>query len=334
MRKLELHAPAGNAFDIAIKAIEAAEPVDYHVLELERRDRRLVSVFLRDATSQSLVDNLQTVFEQESDWRINLHTIEATLPAVEVEDDPDSDVATQALREEIYSDVAAGARLDRYFLLLVALSTVVAAAGLNADSAAGVIGSMVIAPLLGPIMAVGLGAALGDRALLVGSVLSLAAGIVVALALSFGFGFFVEVEMGSRELESRAEVRLDGMALAIAAGAAAALCMARGQNTALVGVMVAAALLPPIAAVGLFSGSGHYEPAGRAALLLLLNIASLIFAALVVFSLQGIRPRGWLERENAKRAVALNLALAVGTLALCVYLILELGLDERFTLGG
>ena len=334
MRKLELHARTGEAFEVAMKAIKAAEPVDYHVLELERRDRRLVSVFLRDATSQSLLDNLQTVFEHESDWRINLHTVEATLPVVDAEDnDPDGKVATQALREEIYSDVSAGATLDRHFILLVALSTVVAAAGLNADSAAGVIGSMVIAPLLGPIMAVGLGAALGDRSLLFGSVISLVAGIAIALGLSFVFGVVVEVEMGSRELESRAEVRLDGMALAIAAGAAAALSMARGQNTALVGVMVAAALLPPIAAVGLFAGSGHYEPAGRAALLLLLNIASLIFSALVVFYLQGIRPRGWLEREHAKRAVALNLALAIGTLALCVYLILELGLGERFSLG-
>lgn len=62
----------------------------------------------------------------------------------------------------------------------------------------------------------------------------------------------------------------------------------------------AAAPPPPITAI--------WEPAGRAALLLLLNIASPIFAALMVFHRQGIRPKGWIESENAKRAVVLNLS--------------------------
>ena len=333
MRKLELHAREGEAFAHAIRAIEAADPVDYYVTDLQRRDRRFVCVFLKTETSQSLVDNLHRVFEDEADWRITLQTIEATVPELDPPAaEPTSSIASKALREEIYSSVAAGSKLDRDYLLLVALSTVVAAAGLNADSAAGVIGAMVIAPLLGPILAFGLGAALGDRKLLSGSVLALCLGVLVALALSVGFSLLVEVDLSSRELESRAEVRLDGMALAIAAGAAAALSMARGQNTALVGVMVAAALLPPIAAVGLFIGSGHWEPAGRAALLLLLNVSSLIFASLVVFYWRGIRPRGWLERQNAKRAVAINLFLAVGMLSLCVYLIATLGLGERFSL--
>ena len=335
MRRLELHARKSDALDMALKAIEAADPIDVHVVQTEQRDRMLVSVFLRDDTSQALMDNLQTCFEDQSAFRITLHSIQATVPELDTDDVDDTKGGNEAkaLREELYAGVNSGATLDRHFLLMVMLSTVVAAAGLNSDSAAGVIGAMVIAPLLGPILAFGLGAALGDRALLVKSLLTLGIGVVVALLCAVGIALIVEVDLSSRELMSRAEVRIDGMALAIAAGAAAALSMAKGQNTALVGVMVAAALLPPIAAVGLFAGQAYWEPAGRAALLLLLNVASLVFASLVVFYLVGIRPRGWIERENAKRAVALNLALSVGILALCVYLIAELGLGERLQLG-
>ena len=123
------------------------------------------------------------------------------------------------------------------------------------------------------------------------------------------------------------------MALAIAAGCAAALSMAKGQSSALVGVMVAAALLPPGAAVGLFLGSGEWALASRAALLLALNVASLIFAALMVFRLRDIRPRGWVEKKDADRAVAINLALSVIFLAICVALIIVLDLGAKVSIG-
>ena len=132
---------------------------------------------------------------------------------------------------------------------------------------------------------------------------------------------------------SRAEVRLDGMALAIAAGAAAALSLTRGANSTLVGVMVAAALLPPGAAVGLFLGTGEFALASRAGLLLSLNVASLVLSALVVFRLRGIRPRTWLEKKGADRAVAINMALSVLLLLVAVVLILVLDLGAAVSFG-
>jgi uncharacterized membrane protein len=143
----------------------------------------------------------------------------------------------------------------------------------------------------------------------------------------------LQVDFTSRELMSRAEVRLDGIALAIAAGSAAALSMARGEGSALVGVMVAAALLPPGAAVGLFAGSGEWELASRAGLLLALNVASLVLSAVVVFRLRGIAPRTWIERKDAARAVRINIALAVILLAVAVALILILDLGAKVSIG-
>ena len=326
----------GEAYETALKAIRAADPIDYIVVPLERQDRRMVLVFLRDGTRQTLVDNLQACLEEEKDWRISLVPIEATAPAIPEDKDLKNKRANQrkmALREEIYQDVQADAKLDRDFLIFVVLSTIVAAIGLHSNSVAGVIGAMVIAPLLGPILGLSLGAALGDRKLLFGAVKTLGLGIALALGCAILISFMIPVDFSSRELMSRAEVRLDGMALAIAAGAAAALSLTRGANSTLVGVMVAAALLPPGAAVGLFLGTGEFALASRAGLLLSLNVASLVLSALVVFRLRGIRPRTWLEKKGADRAMAINMALSVLLLLIAIALILVLDLGATVSIG-
>ena len=336
MRRLDLHMRDGELFETALRAIRAADPIDYVVIPLEQKDRRYVSVFLRDGTRQTLMDNLQSCLEDEKDWRISLVPLEATAPQIPEDKEKKKKRANQrklALREELYQDVSADAELDRDFLIFVVLSTIVAAIGLHSDSVAGVIGAMVIAPLLGPILGFSLGAALGDRKLLFGAAKTLGVGVAVALSSAVIISFLIPVDFGSRELMARTEVRLDGMALAIAAGSAAALSMTRGANATLVGVMVAAALLPLGAAVGLFLGTGEYAYASRAGLLLALNVASLVLSALVVFRLQGVRPRSWLEKKDADRAVALNIALSAGLLLISVILILMLDLGTAVSIG-
>jgi uncharacterized hydrophobic protein (TIGR00341 family) len=336
MRRLDLHMRDGKLFETALRAIRAADPIDYVVVPLEQKDRRYVSVFLRDGTRQTLVDNLQACLEGEKDWRISLVSIEATVPIIPEDKELKSRRASRqklALREEIYQDVTTDAKLDRDFVVFVVLSTIVAAIGLHSNSVAGVIGAMVIAPLLGPILGFSLGAALGDRDLLFGAVKTLGVGVLIALACSILISFIIPVDFTSRELISRAEVRLDGMALAIAAGSAAALSLTRGANATLVGVMVAAALLPPGAAVGLFLGTGEWALASRAGLLLALNVASLVLSALVVFRLRNIRPRTWLEKKDADRAVTINIALSALLLLAAVALILVLDLGATVSLG-
>lgn len=336
MRRLDLHLKDGQAFETVMRAIRAAEPIDYVVIPLEQQDRRYVSVFLRDGSRQTLVDNLQACLENERDWRLSIVEIEATIPDLPEDQDLTKRRASQrkmALREELYQDVTKDAKLDRDFLIFVVLSTIVAAIGLHSNSVAAVIGAMVIAPLLGPILGFSLGAALGDRKLLFGAARTLGVGIALALACAILISVLIPVDFTSRELMSRAEVRLDGMALAIAAGAAAALSLTRGASATLVGVMVAAALLPPGAAVGLFLGTGEFALASRAALLLGLNVASLVLSALVVFRLRDIRPRTWLERKGADRAVAINMALSVLLLVIAIVLILVLDLGAEVAIG-
>ena len=333
LRRLDIHLATNGAYDTVISAIKAAKPVDYVVYQTEQKDRSFISVFLREGMVQGLMDNLQSALEGASDWRITVCAVDATVPRLEEVNKENTQRREQSTREELYAQVASGAKLDRDYVVLVVLSTIVAAIGLNSDGVAAVIGAMVIAPLLGPILAFNLGAALGDVKLIRQGAKTLMAGITLALLVSLLLALIMPLDLHSRELMSRAEVRLDGLALAMAAGGAAALSLTRGSSATLVGVMVAAALLPPGAAIGLFAGSGEWGYALRSALLLSLNIASLIFSALIVFRLRNIKPRGWIEQQHAERAVWLNAGLAAGFLAIAVALILLLDLGKKISIG-
>lgn len=332
--RVDIHLPDGEVFDSAIKIVKAADPFDYVVLRPEQTDRRLIEVYMRDGASQTLLDNLQTLLEGRSGWRITVSSLDVTIPSLP-EPKPDrKEALEQSTREELFVQISSGAKLSGDYLVMVALATIVAAIGLTSDGVAAVIGAMVIAPLLGPIMGLAMGAALGEQTLIRRGLQSFASGIALAIAISLALALVIPPNWESRDMMSRAEVRLDGLALAMAAGGAAALSVARGTSSALVGVMVAAALLPPAAAVGLFAGYGEGDLALRAALLLSLNVASLILSALIVFRVRRIRPRGWMEQQHARRAVWINAVLSGLFLLISIALILLLDLGKTVSIGN
>lgn len=333
--RVDIHIPSdGEAYDTAMRIVKAADPIDYRVLPLEQKDRRLIQVIMRDGPVQALLDNLQSLLEDRSGWRVTVEELDLTLPKLPEPKNEKKAASSQHTREELYVQVSSNAKLNWDYIIMVALSTIVAAVGLVSDGVAAVIGAMVIAPLLGPIMGFAMGAALGELALLRRGILTLIAGIGVALVISFALAMIMPPNWESRELMSRAEVRLDGLALAMAAGGAAALSVTRGTASALVGVMVAAALLPPGAAFGLFLGYGEWTLALRAALLLTLNVAALILSALIVFRLRKIRPRTWIEQKHAARAVWLNAGISAIFLLGAVALIVMLDLGQAVDIGN
>ena len=120
---------------------------------------------------------------------------------------------------------------------------------------------------------------------------------------------------------SRTEVALDSVALALASGAAAALSLTTGLSSVLVGVMVAVALLPPAATLGLMLGYGHTGLALDAGLLLAVNVVCVNLASKIVFDFKGIRPRTWLEKEKAKHAKVVYILGWLVTLSILMFVI-------------
>lgn len=311
MRLIEVSFPDGDRVEPLLKATLKTEPLDHRLTEPDNRGRRLLRLVFRDGDGQRAIDAIQSLLENEEDWRLVVLPIEATAPRVD-ESENQADQRKQrslALREEMYDDIAKGARLNIDFVLLTVLSTIVVVFGLSADNVAAVIGAMVIAPLLGPILAFSFGSALGDLTLMGKAARTALAGLAAGLAVSFAIGLIYDPNLASNELMSRTVVGLDSPALALAAGAAAALSIATGLPAALVGVMVAVALLPPAASAGLLAGAGEWSLASRAALLLAINVVAVNLAALLVYFYKGVRPRTWLERRSAKRSVYVNAAV-------------------------
>lgn len=186
-----------------------------------------------------------------------------------------------------------------------------------------VIGAMVIAPLLGPNLALGLGTALGDTALMWKATRTNGIGIGLGLAflLSLCIGLIWPVNFASHELMARTDVGLDSIALALASGAAAVLSITTGLSSVLVGVMVAVALLPPTATLGLMLGAGQFEHAIGAGLLLAVNIVCVNLSAKIVFLTKGIHPRTWWEMKKARRAMILYLLIWAMSLVLLIAVI-------------
>lgn len=290
----------------------------------DAKERLVTRLLVDDSHRQAVMDALQNSIGMHDSTRIVVLPVEATVPQPEAEDKTkETSSSSGVTREELYQSVAKNAELNSNYLLLVFLSTIVAAIGLIENNVAVVIGAMVIAPLLGPNIALALAAALGDTPLMWASLKTNLAGMGLALALSFALGLLLPIDLGSEELVSRTFVGIDSVVLALASGAAAVLSLTTGLSSVLVGVMVAVALLPPTAAVGLLLGAGQFDLALGAGLLLAVNIVCVNLAAKVVFLARGVRPRTWFEKRKAKQSITTALLLwfvSLLVLLLAIYL--------------
>lgn len=211
------------------------------------------------------------------------------------------------------------------FQTLVFLSTIVTAIGLAENNVAVVVGAMVIAPLLGPNIALAFASSLGDRDLMERALRTNIAGLTLALVLSAIIGAMWQIDFRSEEILARTDVGMDSVVLALASGAAAVLSLTTGLSSALVGVMVAVALLPPTATIGFLLGSGQLQLALGAMLLLAVNVVCVLLSGMALFLLKGVKPRTWLERRKAKQSIALSLAFWVTSFLVLVAVILIRG---------
>ncbi|MCU7815651.1 MAG: TIGR00341 family protein [Candidatus Thiodiazotropha sp. (ex Rostrolucina anterorostrata)] len=314
MKLIEVIANTGSQATISIIA-EKYKARDFRLGQKGEDGRQPMRMLVTDEFVQPTLDALQNILGAQSTARIIVFPVDATLPRAKTEQEKEQDVASST-REAMYASVEKNTRLDSNFIFLVILSTVVAAIGLVKNNVAVVIGAMVIAPLLGSNLAFGLGTALGDVHLMQKSLKSLLTGITIAIALSYLIGLLWPFGLTSPELLARTEVGMDSLALALASGAAAALSLTTGLPSVLVGVMVAVALLPPAAAVGLTLGHSRPDLALDASLLLAANIVCVNLAAKLVFLVKGIQPRTWAEKAKAKRAMSIYIGVWIVTLVL------------------
>ena len=297
---------ADESYLKAIQSVSDREEVADHWEGPPGEDgRRVIRMVVEPGKRQDTLDALQAILGNSENVRIHVFPVEVTLPLKNNgdEDENEDDDPVQTTREEIYNTVEKSARLDQNYLIMIFLSTVVVAIGLIKNNVAVVIGAMVIAPLLGPNIALGLATALGDTVLMWKSLKTTLVGVILALMLSICIGILWPAHLDSPELLSRTVVGLDSAVLAMASGAAAVLALTTGVGSVLVGVMVAVALLPPTATIGIMIGAAKYDLALGAAFLLAINVVCLNLSANITFLLCGVTPRTWIEKQKARQSV-------------------------------
>ena len=154
--------------------------------------------------------------------------------------------------EELKAAITPGSYPSWGFVFMLLCSVVIATFGLLANSAAVIIGAMIIAPLMNPIISLSFGIVSSNARLSGRAIGTILLGVVVTLLVSYGMTELIGWRVGGSEIASRARPSLLDLGVAIAAGAAAAFAYTRPHvSSALAGIAIAVALVPPLCTVGI-----------------------------------------------------------------------------------
>lgn len=208
----------------------------------------------------------------------------------EAQEDDDNGIGDDHGRALVLASVARDARLDKKFLLLITLSAMIATLGLLQSSTAVVIGAMLVSPLLGPIMGVGFGLATLESNLIKRSLVTIAAGMAVAILVAVLIIWLSPIRDVTPELRARTQPTLLDLGVAVVGGVAGVYAIMRKLSGVMVGVAIATALVPPLSTVGFGLATGRFDFAVGAALLFLTNTLAIAFAATIVARINKFGP--------------------------------------------
>ena len=321
--------PAGKRAAV-IRALDD-EGIDYVVTdETSGREYTAVATFpLPTAAVEPVLERLREAGIDESTYTVIVAAetvISRRFEALEDEYEEEADRGGDRIsREELQAkadDLASG--LGTYVLMTV-ISAVIATAGLLLDSPATVVGSMVIAPLIGPAMSAAIGTVVDDEEMFRRGVRMQILGVAVAVAAATLFAFAIRTlalvppgidPLELAEVSERLAPNVLVLVVAIGAGVAGIVSLMTGVSATLVGVMIAVALIPPAAAVGIGIAFRIPRLVVGAGVIVAVNVLSINLSALVVLWYEGYRPQSWFREDDArsaflKRAAVLVVAIAV-----------------------
>ena len=271
-------------------------------------DHEKYSCIVQQRYTERLLDDLDAAFGGDPDFTAYVEQLEAVIPTIEETRETELPLDTNlppptALErffsrdrlstDELYDDIEESLHVRPSFLLTVILSAVIAGLGMRSGQTAVVIGAMIIAPLLGPTMGMALAATVGNRDLGKRAAFTLAVGCILAVLSGVLLGLVVEINPLVPELKNRTVVQPADIVLALACGAAGVLAFGRGASLSLVGVMIAVALVPPLAAAGIYTGAGYPVAGANAMFLFAINLVCVNVAGITTFLFQGLPPKSW-----------------------------------------
>ena len=235
-------------------------------------------------------------------------------------------VKKKKLVEEYKSLTESSVKFNKTLLFMIIIGAGVATVGLFANNATLVIGAMLISPLLGPMTAFSFNAAVGKtnnmlKATVSGLILLLAVIGTSVILTVIGLQFY-DLQL-TDEILSRTVISPVFLAVAIALGLAGGIAMSTDIPEIIVGVAIAAALVPPAAVSGIGIAMWDFDIFSSALTLTAANIIGLILGMMVVFFLEGISPRKYYEKEKAQKYMGVTIAVFFGLSILLGFLLLK-----------
>ena len=230
---------------------------------------------------------------------------------------------TREDRVEAYRLIRRGGRPSRDFYSMIALSASIAALGLILDSAAVIIGAMLVAPLMSAIIGMGMAIIHGDFRFLMLTTRATLLGAGIAILTGFFFGLINFHGDTTHQILQRTNPSTLDLVVALISGVAAAYALCRKNvSNSLPGVAIAVALVPPLATVGVCLSIGFWSLAFGAFKLFLSNMVAIVFASALVFASFGFRPKVDTLKSDRRLKVFQRSFVASGILVVCMLVLL------------
>ncbi|GAB5450317.1 MAG: hypothetical protein Hals2KO_06450 [Halioglobus sp.] len=279
--RVHISAPQGTEYLLDGKPVYASE-IELQVMEKRLRILPGPALLLRKEEPRN--GDKETV-------RLNHVPVDATAVQLVKKPLPLFNHATEEEYRELFVALRDNAAATSSYKVLMVLSVMLALGGMYANSAPVIIGAMILAPLMSPIISFSMGLARSDVQLMNASGRTMLTGVAWGLSCAVLIAWAMPLEIPTMEMKARMHPTLLDLMVAVLSGIAGAYANAKEEIAkSLAGVAIAVALVPPLSVAGIGLGWGDWQMAGGAALLLITNLVGIAIAASATFLVLGFAP--------------------------------------------
>ncbi|GAB6138649.1 TIGR00341 family protein [Halanaerobaculum tunisiense] len=281
---------------------------DYKLIQSQTGDLLIINLLYGDA--DKLLDRLKNKFNFSTNENRSLiiFTPDTVIPRNE---EKLNKYEYRATRETIITYAKESSQVDPEFIILAIVASIIASLGLILNNTPVIVGSMIIAPVFGPIAAMAIGIVLGDWKLFSKGAVSEGLVIVTAIVVGGIFGLLIPNVAVNKAIEIRMFPTIADLLIAFAAGGAGAYSLVTNvKSQQLVGVVIAAALIPVMATLGIGVALWHLPMVLGSSLLLFGNLFSLLLAIITIFYIKGLKPQWW-YKSTAKKMIKKSLIFLI-----------------------
>ena len=305
MKQIQVTVPAGDGANLIERLTEVISPSQITIVK--GSDTCLILLTVASTRTGFVLDLLNESGIGRVKGRISILDITTTIPKIRPR--KQDKFLRRISLEELGQDVAGLAKLNFNYISLIILSSILAAMGLITDNHITLVASMIVAPLMGPIVAMVYGAVASDQKILKEGLISEGIGAISSIFIGFIIGLIYKLSQNdpSSFIIARGEPNLVDLLIAIASGLTAGICFVSGVSLALVGVAAAASLLPVTVNVGIALGMFEWRLVFGSLILFITNVVCVHLGCMIVFWIRKVEPPQVVKKAKAKRSLRMQL---------------------------